>query len=252
MIKFYYFYTPDYEFWNNHLSTTLSGSFDVKPLKQEYIQLSNISHHFLNITLKVELVIDCIKKNKNDYILFTDATIFVNKNNVSLLEIFVKEKIEKNKDMFFVYLEQDPINIGVILLKCDDKVLAFWENVLQRMNDAKTQGIDFHDQSTVIQMLIYEKYPIDYAFFDSDKVWAGGKMPKENCNNFLIYKSTVSPQSNRQLVRLTHLRDLELITEEEYNYWISGFGSIDGETVNMSNVVVSTKPRQKPFKLNFI
>jgi hypothetical protein len=68
----------------------------------------------------------------------------------------------------------------------------------------------------------------------------------------VIYKSTVSPQSNRQLVRLTHLRDLELITEEEYNYWISGFGSSDGETVNMSNVVVSTKPRQKPFKLNFI
>jgi hypothetical protein len=32
MIKFYYFYTPDYEFWNNHLSTTLSGSFDVQPL----------------------------------------------------------------------------------------------------------------------------------------------------------------------------------------------------------------------------
>jgi len=219
MIKFYYFYTPDYEFWNNHLSNTLSGSFDVQPIKQESIHLSNVSHHFLNVTLKIELVIDCIKKNMNSYILFTDATIFVNKNNVSLLDKFIQEKIETNKSMFFVYLKQDPINIGVLLLKCDEKVLTFWEKVLQRMTDTKKQGHDVWDQGVVNQMLIGEKYPVDYDFFEADKVWSGGKMPKENCDNFLIYKSTVSPQSNRQLVRLTYLRDLELITEEEYDFW---------------------------------
>jgi hypothetical protein len=41
----------------------LSGSFDVQPIKQESIQLSNVSHHFLNVSLKIEHVIDCIKKN---------------------------------------------------------------------------------------------------------------------------------------------------------------------------------------------
>ena len=219
MLKFYYFYTPDYEFWNNHLSTTLSGVFDIHPLKQDHIKLSNVSHHFLNVTLKIELLIDCIKKNMNNYILFTDATIFINKNNVSLLGDFIQKKIETNKDMFFVYLPQDPINIGVILLKCDEKVLTFWETILQIMNDVIQRGHDVWDQGVVNNLLIGEKYPIDYDFFDSDKVWAGGLMPKENCNNFYIYKSTVVPNSDRHLVRLTYLRDLELITEEEYNYW---------------------------------
>jgi len=219
MIKFYYFYTPDYEFWNNHLSNTLSGVFDVHPLKQDHIKLSNVSHHFLNITLKIQLVIDCIKKNMNNYILFTDATIFINKNNVNLLEDFIQKKIETNKDMFFVYLAQDPINIGVILLKCDEKVLTFWDTVLQRMNDTMQQGCDVWDQGVVNDLLIGQKYPLDYDFFDSDKVWSGGIMPKENCNNFFIYKTTVDPKSNRHLVRLTYLRDLGLITEEEYNFW---------------------------------
>jgi hypothetical protein len=219
MIKFYYFYTPDYEFWNDHLSTTLCNTFDVQPIKQESICLSNVGHHFMNVTLKIELIIDCIKKNMNNYILFTDATIFINKDNVSLLGNFIQEKIETNKDMFFVYLHQDPINIGVILLKCDEKVLTFWESVLQRMNDTIQQGNDVWDQGVVNTMLIGEKYPIDYDFFDSDKVVAGDIMRRESCSSFYIYKSTVDPNSNRQLVRLSYLRDLDLINEEAYNYW---------------------------------
>jgi len=62
MIKFYYFFTTDYEFWHNHLSKTLSGTFDIQSLLIDNINLSKISHHFLNISIKIELVIDCIKK----------------------------------------------------------------------------------------------------------------------------------------------------------------------------------------------
>jgi hypothetical protein len=87
------------------------------------------------------------------------------------------------------------------------------------MNDAKQQGYDTHDQSVVNAMLIGEKYPIDYDFFDSDKVVAAGIMRRESCSSFYIYKSTVHPNSNRQLVRLSYLRELDLINDESYNYW---------------------------------
>jgi len=162
------------------------------------------------------------KKNMNSSILFTDATIFVNKNNLILLKNYVDSLVNNtDNDIFFVYLAQDPINIGVMLLKCNETNLVFWETVLNRMNNLKKQGRDAWDQGIIKQLLIREKYPIKYDYFDINKVWAGGQMPKEKLNDFFIYKSCVNPQSNRQLTRLTYLYNLELITKEEYEYWLN-------------------------------
>uniref|UniRef100_A0A6C0I0L7 Nucleotide-diphospho-sugar transferase domain-containing protein n=1 Tax=viral metagenome TaxID=1070528 RepID=A0A6C0I0L7_9ZZZZ len=221
MIPFYYFYTPDYEFWNNHLSETLCNHFDVRPISIDKINLSNNGHHFTNVTIKIELLIDCIKKNMNNSILFTDATIFVNKNNVKLLQNYICEKINTNKDLYFLYLQQDPINIGVILLKCNETNLYFWEYVLKTMNEMIQNGYNAWDQGVVNKLIIGQKYPIEYGYFDSDKFWTGCKMNKENINNFFIYKSCVKPESDRQLIRLTFLYELNLITKDEYNFWLN-------------------------------
>jgi hypothetical protein len=221
MIPFYYFYTPDYEFWHNHLSKKLSSVFDVQPISIEKINLSNISHHFLNVTIKIELIVDCIKKNMNNSILFTDATIFINKDNIQLLQSYIDEKISTDKDIYFVYCKQDPINIGVILLKCNEKTLTFWEKVLEIMNGTIKNGLNVWDQGVVNNLLIHQKYPIDYDYFDIDKIWCGGKIPKERTNNFFIYKSCVDPRSNRQLTRLTYLYDTDLITKDEFDFWIN-------------------------------
>ena len=219
MTKFFYFYTPDYQFWDIHLSITLKEIFDVQPIKIDSLSLSNTGHHFLNLTVKIELVIDCIKKNMNSFILFSDATVFMNRNNVSGFGRYIQNKIDANKDILFIYLQQDHINIGMMLLKCDEKVLRFWENILQRMNEKKQRGENTWDQGEVNNLLIYEKYPIDFGYFEPDKVWAGGQMPRENCDNFLVYKNTVDPKSNRQLVRLTSLRNIGLISNGEFEYW---------------------------------
>ena len=55
----------------------LQGSrFEFRPISLESLTLSNCDHHFLNNTVKIQLVIDCIKQNMNEFILFTDATIY--------------------------------------------------------------------------------------------------------------------------------------------------------------------------------
>lgn len=215
MIKFYYFYTPDYVFWDNHLKNTLDRYFSVNPILVEKINLSNVSHHFLGVSIKIELLIDSIKQNMNNYILFSDATIFVNKNKMNEFSEYVSECMLKNNDIMFTYLKQDPINIGFMLINCNEKTLSFWENVLNIMKSQPNQW----DQGVVNRLLYYNKenkHEIKYDFFDSNKIWCGGLIPKENLKTFLVYKSTVDPQSNRQKTRLDYLLNSGLIDKTIY------------------------------------
>jgi hypothetical protein len=65
---FVYFYSKGYEFYHNHIQKNLSNVFQLHPIfVEEFPERKKDSdhfHHFAGITLKVELVIDCIKKFK--------------------------------------------------------------------------------------------------------------------------------------------------------------------------------------------
>jgi hypothetical protein len=218
MINFYYFYTPDYEFWNNHLKDTLDKQFNLNPILVEKINLSNVSHHFLNVSIKIELLIESIKKNMNNYIIFSDATIFVNKNNLANLNEYISECLIKNKDIMFTYLQQDPINIGFMLINCNEKTLFFWEEVLKKMKTTENSW----DQGVVNNLLSQQNsiYNIDYDFFNTNKIWCGGLIPSDMVNSFLIYKSCVNPQSNRQKDRLNYLLTRGLINQHTYDNYL--------------------------------
>ena len=57
-MKWYTFYTPDYIFYKNHMEERLHGSrFEFRPISLESLTLSNCDHHFLNNTVKIQLVI---------------------------------------------------------------------------------------------------------------------------------------------------------------------------------------------------
>jgi hypothetical protein len=218
-IPFYFFYTPNYIFWYNHLTETLNNIFNVNPIEIEKIILSNANltgHHFTNVTIKVELVIDSIKKNMNKYIIFSDATIFVNKEKLPELETFITENISKNKDIIFAYLPQDPINIGFMLIKCNEKTLFFWEEILKIMQN----NLNCWDQWLVNKLILDPAYKIDYDFFDNNKVWVGDLIPKENLGSFFIYKSTLNPRSDRQKVRLGYLLESSLIDKKTHDFYL--------------------------------
>jgi hypothetical protein len=220
VIPLYFIYTPDYIFWKNHITETLHGTFDIRPIAIEKMRLSNRSHHMLNVTDKIQGMVTAIQKNMGSYILFTDATIFINKNKVRQFKKYIDSYISKNHDMVYAYLAQDPINMGVMLINCNDKTLAFYQNILSIMNDSIKNHIDVWDQGLVNNETVNGKINISWCFFD-DKIWVGGQMPTEQLNTYLLYKSTVDPMSNRQRVRLTYLYNLKLIDKQTFDYYTS-------------------------------
>jgi hypothetical protein len=102
-----------------------NSKFEIEPLEVLPFKLSEVNHHFTNITLKVELVIDCIKKNINNKILFSDATLYVNPNKTDELFDYLNEMIV-NKDIVLIKYN-DSYNIGLMLINCNEKNLKFWD-----------------------------------------------------------------------------------------------------------------------------
>lgn len=215
----YYFFTPNYEFWNQHIHTTLSASFDVRPLKITSLALQDSkvtqSHHFLNCTTKIELIIDCIEKNMGKHILFTDCTIFIDAKNIESLKNYMHECFDK--DMTFAYYAQDHRNIGVILIHCTQPVLSFWKSVLKRMQDKKRRNISTWDQGEVNDMLDHEYSFLKCGLFDSRILVEG---PIEKGTPFHIYKLVCDPREDRQHRRLTNLYNAELISKACYEHWL--------------------------------
>ena len=58
-MKWYFFYTPNYHFYKNHIINRISNHFDTKPLEIPQLKLANPDekgHHFANITLKIAFI----------------------------------------------------------------------------------------------------------------------------------------------------------------------------------------------------
>ena len=64
-MKWYYFYTKDYEFWHNHLSSNLTNDYEVNPILIDDLVINKtaIKHQLAGNTKKIELIVDCIQKN---------------------------------------------------------------------------------------------------------------------------------------------------------------------------------------------
>ena len=192
-MKWYFFYTPNYHFYKNHIINRISNHFDTKPLEIPQLKLANPDekgHHFANITLKIELIISCIKENMNENIIFTDATIYINEN-VDELYKYLQEKTKNNNDMIFAR-ENNLYNIGFILIHCNEKVLQFWENCLDIMKQKMEIGESAHDQLVVINMIKSNEYSyLNINSFEQNRIWVSNELPEEVRNDFYIFKMTV-------------------------------------------------------------
>lgn len=159
MLKWYYFYTPDYEIWHHHLSSRLGNYFSMHPILAQSLNIhyEHPKHHFTGCTDKVKLVIYCIKENMGQKIVFSDATLFI--KNPEEMHALV-EKCDKNT--FALNQENTTnINIGLCVIFCNPESLQMWENVLEELEQNK----DLHDQTLVM------KYSKGHDFFDYNKVY---------------------------------------------------------------------------------
>ena len=161
-MKWYYFYTPEYEEWHEHLQSRLESTFATVPICLDKIDIHDQHryHHFTGSTTKVKLVIDAIKNNLGDKIVFSDVTWVIDKNKVHEL----KEIMEQCTETTYAQnsWQTDRVNIGLICLVCTEEELKFWEETLHLIE----QNNELHDQ-TVVDNRLKKK-----VMFDPNKVVA--------------------------------------------------------------------------------
>lgn len=210
-IKYYYFYTPDYDHWHKHLSNTLSSHFDVNPICVDEItglHDQHNNHHFTGCSFKVELVIDTIKKNMGNKIVFSDATWYVNKNKVG--ELYDLINLTNYGMTFANNSNNGDLNIGIICLDCNETILNFWNDVLTTLQN----NVNFHDQKIVNSKIQHPN------LFDYKKIisfYPGG----DNCEQFdktvflmvKIYTLSSQNKQQRDSFRMEWMKNYELVLE---------------------------------------
>ena len=145
------FYTNDYRIFYTKLVERLN---ELK-IKHEIEKLQNIkfnkskiySNKFTGCDIKVQVVIDNIKKHFGSHILYVDITSFINElptfdNNVDMM--FALENMHKENNN----VNNVGVNIGVIYINCNQRTLDFWTNVRNYIN---TYGL--WDQGVVNYLL---------------------------------------------------------------------------------------------------
>lgn len=210
-MKFIYFYSPLYNYYHKHISSTLSSHFEVKPIYIDDIQPKNGHTFFSGVSVKMELLIQEIKENQGNYILFSDATIFINEKTVNNLVPFFESY--KENDLTFVN-ENKIKNIGLILIKCSEETLFFFEKCLHVLKS--TKGWD----QSVINEELKQDTTLKIGTFDVNKIVIGFRFNEKYRNTFYIFKIFTHHQNNKEQMfnnRLKVLFDANLITKEEYD-----------------------------------
>lgn len=209
-MKFIYFYSPLYNYYHKHISSTLSNHFEVDPIFIDDMQPQNGHTFFFGVSIKIDLLIEKIKENIGNYILFSDATIFINKKKVHKLVPFFE--CYKKNDLTFVE-EKEKKNIGLILVKCSEETQLFFEKCLHVLKSI--QGWD----QEVINEQLKQNSSLKIGTFDFNKIVIGYKFREKFRNSFYIFKIFTDHQKNKEQMfnnRLKVLYDAELITKKEY------------------------------------
>ena len=217
-MHFLYFYSPFYAFYHDHLTETLGPHFDLEPQLIEDIteKEDKTKHHFDGLTIKIDLILAAIQKYMGEIIVFSDATIFVNKEKSHELKDFFLQY--QDYDLVFIneYITDDIIqyNVGMIQIKCSEKTLDFFNRVLERMKNTT----DTHDQDAINRE---PKDNLRHTRFDSDRIFCQ-YFREDKRHDYLIWKTFIT---NRGKVsnfnqRLDQFYEKQLISTETYHKYI--------------------------------
>lgn len=177
-LKWYYFYTNEYEEWHTHLQNRLEPTFQTVPIKLESIDIHNSHpfHHFTGSTTKVKLLINAIKENFGKKIVFSDVTWIINKEKVNELNQIM---LDCKETTYAQNAEQlDTINIGLILVNCNLEALQLWSYCLGKLEGDP----NLHDQS-IIDFTVKNK-----KLFNPEKIRAWLVQKPEDFQGYIALK----------------------------------------------------------------
>jgi len=241
-LKWYFFYTPNYQFYKRNILNKLTpdSDFDAKPLEIQPLKLSNShekGHHFANLTIKIDLIIQCIKDvqqehkergiEEDEYIMFTDATIYIS-DKVKQMHQYLREREKEGRDLISAYCS-DTYNIGVLYFPCNDKMLTFFEDCIKYMKEQMILGENVHDQAVMNDMIRgkipeYNYSHLNVSPFEWNRIWVSNELPEEVRNDYFVFKMTVmldyamlpSKEFSAHRQRLNALYFARYITEDEH------------------------------------
>jgi glycosyltransferase involved in cell wall biosynthesis len=182
-IPWYYFYTPDYENWHQHLSGALSEHFDLRPTLTETIPgLHDIhsNHHWMGCDYKVRFFIRCVQENLGKRIVFSDACWGIQAGKTRELEELVRRC--KSGMTFTDNDGNGDINIGMVVMDCNEECLAFWKDIL-----TKVQNSNILDQR-IINSAIPTPNLLDWKKIVAKCPVSQQKWETEYKNEFLMLK----------------------------------------------------------------
>lgn len=179
------FYTKDYSIYAVNFIEKLRSAnirFDIDEMDQEYVnsklnqQNQVFNNKFTGCDIKVECIISKIEKFLGQRILFADMSSLC--NDVSIFDMM--DNVDDTIDMMFPledhkHVLKHPaskgINIGVIYINCNLRVLEFWNRVLKviRNDHLWDQGIvnvmlnvgTEHSYFNKFKTLISDDYVVD-------------------------------------------------------------------------------------------
>jgi len=216
-MRFLYFYSPLYQFYHEHIQDTLNEFFDLEPaLIEDIKELDNKDqHHFIGLTIKIDLIIDAIKRYMGETIIFSDATIFINKNKSHELKDYFLGYSEN--DITFVFEEGNGQNIGIMQIKCSEKTLEFF---IRSLNNMIKDG-EVHDQSAIKHVIFYESQDLQLNMGYFGERIICDIFHSYMKDNFLIYKSFISNRNKTSNFnqRIQKFYDLGLMDYDTYNEW---------------------------------
>ena len=162
-LNWYYVYSQRYEALHHMFKSRIHDSrFKIVPLFVDQSEFNKTTYlpgagHFLSgCLIKQEVILRILKSlPKDTYFLFTDIDIVTLQEN-GLFEYF-QSHIERNPDMVYMWENSDVLgadgytnyNIGISLLRANEKTIAFYEKVVEKGRNRK----ELADQELVCSLL---------------------------------------------------------------------------------------------------
>jgi hypothetical protein len=217
-MKFIFFYSPIYRYYKDHITNNIGHIFNVEPILIDDLNKKDRNHWHTfcgGVSVKIELIIEKIKENMGDHIIFSDATIFINEKHREKLSNFFEQY--KNYDISFADNTGYGFhyNIGLILIKCNETTLKFFNDVLIDLIANQSW-----DQYVVNMKITNTNTNLTIGCFDNSKIVCGDNFNTKYKEDYLIYKSFIS-HSDSLIVnyksRFDKFLEANLINIEEYN-----------------------------------
>lgn len=211
-MKLYTFYSENFLPLKKIFSKSLKDNFDVEYVLFDFDADKGKTGGGYNIWIfKTKLIIDLIRENLGEIIVFSDIDIQFFKKT----EPIIRECLQNNDIVFQRENGLTKVNIGFIGLNCNSKVLGFWEEVLKIILEKK-----MWDQQVVNDLLLAEN-KLNWDYFPVS-IW--------NWNLSQSWKSIVLHHSigtgdlrlkQFQMRIVKYVYHLKLINNFEFTYKIS-------------------------------